>query len=38
MISKIYEIEKENGLKKDQFNIIIDNNLHTGEICEIPFV
>ena len=25
-------------LKKDQFNIIIDNNLHTGEICEIPFV
>ena len=25
-------------LKKDQFNIVIDNNLHTGEICEIPFV
>ena len=24
--------------KKDQFNIVIDNNLHTGEICEIPFV
>ena len=26
------------SVKKDQFNIIIDNNLHTGEICEIPFV
>ena len=26
------------SVKKDQFNIVIDNNLHTGEICEIPFV
>ena len=25
-------------MKKDEFNIVIDNNLHTGEICEIPFV
>ena len=25
-------------MKKNEFNIVIDNNLHTGEICEIPFV
>ena len=25
-------------LKKDQFDIVIENNKYTGEICEIPFV